>query len=127
MKNRIQFYHYYVLKSCVLYHYTHFLTNKFRIKEKKIKLTLSLNYQIMEKICEGIDTILCNGARKHREPHRGRENHLKSFFFFLFFYHIIILNFNDKIMEKEPVRLFTTFQCDGTTNTGNHIQKEDTI
>ena len=67
---------------------------------------------------------LYNGARKHKEPHRERENHLKIFFFFN---HIIILNFNDKIMEKEPVRLLTPFHCDGTKNTGNHIEKEDTI
>ena len=30
-------------------------------------------------------------------------------------------------MEKEPVRVLTPFQCDGTKNTGNHLKKEDTI
>ena len=30
-------------------------------------------------------------------------------------------------MEKEPVRVLTPFQSDGTKNTGNHLKKEDTI
>ena len=71
---------------------------------------------------------LCNGTKKHREPRREIGYHLKNHYFvfvfcFVFvFNHIIILNSNDKIMGKEPVRVLTPFQCDGTKNTGNHLK-----
>ena len=79
----------------------------------------------MEKESVKILTLLlCNRTKKHREPHGEIGYHLKNFFFFFFFFffnflkpynHIIILNLNDKIMEKEPVRVLTLdIQCDGT-------------
>ena len=81
-------------------------------------IIFNLNYQIMEKEpVQELTLFLCNGTKKqnkkkkHRESHRGRGYHLKIFFFFLT--HISFL-INDKIMEKESVRAFTSFQCDGT-------------
>ena len=55
---------------------------------------------------------LCNGTKKHIEPHRERGYHLFLFLLLLFFFynHIVILNLNDKIMEKESVRVLTPFQ-----------------
>ena len=93
---------------------------------------MSVNYQIMEKEPVRVLTLfLCNGTKKHGEPRREIGYHLKNHFsvfvFCFVFNHIIILNSNDKIMEKEPVRVLTPFQCDGTKNTGNHWKKEDTI
>ena len=51
------------------------------------------------------------------------------FFFRIFFNHIIILNLNDKIMEKEPVRVLTLdiSMWWNQNNTGNHIEKKDII
>ena len=81
------------------------------------KTIFNLNYQIMEKEPVRVLTLfLCNGTKKHREPQRER-GYLLIFFLFSFsnfFNHIIIINLNDKIMEKEPVRVLTPFQCDGT-------------
>ena len=72
------------------------------------KIIFNLNYQIMEKEPVRILTLfLCNGTKKHREPHGERGCHLKCLFFLIFKNHINILNLNDKIMEKEPVRVLT--------------------
>ena len=164
MKNRIQFYHYYVLRIlCPISLYT-FLNKQISNNIPTIvsKIIFSLNYLIMEKepvrvssaypggckrsartqwvysknsqislfwanfylissfstpyhsgsmksyIRQWVLTLfLCNGTRKHREPHSEREYHLKSLFFSPLKkktkkQHIIILNLNDKIMEKEP-------------------------
>ena len=119
MKNRIQFYHYNVLRIlCPISLYT--FLNKLQIKENKnylptmiSKIIFNLNYQIMEKepVWE-LTIFLCNRTRKHRESHRGRGYHLKNLFFF--FFNPISFLINDKIMEKEPVRVLTPFQCDGT-------------
>ena len=69
------------------------------------KIIFNLNYQIMEKEPVKILTLfLCYGTKKHSEPHGERGYHLK-YFFLIFKNHIIILDFNDKIMEKEPVRV----------------------
>ena len=93
------------------------------------KIISNLNYQIMEKEPVRILTqFLCNGTKKHSEPHGERGYHLKYFFFLIFFNHIIILDLNDKIMEKEPVRVLTQdiSMRWNQNNTENHIKKEDT-
>ena len=78
------------------------------------KIIFNLNYQIMEKEPVRILTLLlCNWTKKTQgTTWRKRVPPKKSFFFFFFFKfkffnHIIILNLNDKIMEKEPVRVLT--------------------
>ena len=95
MKNRIQFYHYYVLRILDPISLYTFLINKFHTKEKKNKLT---NYGIQNYFqfklpnhgkgtCEGIDTISMQWNKnkkqkqtktkqKQREPHRKRGYHL---------------------------------------------------
>ena len=116
-------------ESCVLYHYTHFLINKFQIKQKKLNLLtmVSKNYFQFELqnhgtgTCQGIDTISMQWNQKTQGT--TERNRVPS----IFFNHTIILNLNDKIMQKEPVRVLTPFQCDGTKNTGNYKEKEDTF
>ena len=73
-KNRIQFYHYYVLRIlCPISQYT-FLNKQIWNKREN----MSLNYQIMEKEPVRVLTLfLCNGTKKHREPHREIGYHLK--------------------------------------------------
>ena len=95
MKNRIQFYHYYVLRTlCPISLYT--FLNKFQTKEREKKylpttvsnIIFNLNYQIMEKepVWE-LTLFLCNGTKKHRESHRERGYHLKNPPLFLTIYH----------------------------------------
>ena len=79
MNSRIQFYHYYVLRIlCPISLYT-FLNKQISNKREN----MSLNYQIMEKEPVRVLTLLlCNGTKKHREPHGERGCHLKYLFFF---------------------------------------------
>ena len=49
-------------------------------------IILNLNDEIMEKEPVRVLTpFLCNGTKKHWEPHRERGYHLKSLFLLLFF------------------------------------------
>ena len=78
------------------------------------KTIFNLNYQIMEKEpVRVLALFLCNGT-KNTGNHIEKEGTFYFFCFFKFFNHIIIINLNNKIMEKEPVRVLTPFQCDGT-------------
>ena len=51
---------------------------------------------------------------KQNKKQKNTGNHIEKEGTIYFFNHIIVLNLNDKIMEKEPVRELTPFQCDGT-------------
>ena len=119
MKSRIQFYHYYVLRIlCPISLYT-FLNKQISNKREKKNVNLLTNYGIQnyfqfklpnhgKRTCEDIDTISMQWNQKTQgTTWRKRVPSKISFFFSIFFNHIIILNLNDKIMEKEPVRVMT--------------------
>ena len=118
MKSRIQFYHYYVLRIlCPILLYT-FLNKQISNKrEKNVNLLTNNGIQNYFQFklpnhgkgtCEDIDTISMQWNQKTRGTTlRKRVPSKIAFFFQFFFNHIIILNLNDKIMEKEPVRVLT--------------------
>ena len=110
MKNRIQFYHYYVLKIlCPISLYTFCnkqISNKGGEKKKKnlsnydIQNYFNLDYQIMEKnLWRNWHYFYANGTKKkkekpHWEPHRERGYHLKNIFsFFFVFSFLFFLSF----------------------------------
>ena len=112
-------------------------------REKKCKLTVNLltNYGIQNYFqfklpnhgkgtCEDIDTISMQWNQKTQGTTWRKRvlSKISYFFFLIFFNHIIILNLNDKIMEKEPVRVLTldSSMWWNQNNTENHIEKEDT-
>ena len=122
MKNRIQFYHYYVLRIlCPISLYT-FLNKQIsykreRERERENKLTYQLWYPKLFSI------YITKSWKRNlwgywhyfnaMEP-KNTGNHTEKMVPSIFLNHIIILNFKWQNHGKKPVRVLTPFQCDGT-------------